>query len=880
VLRRGLEARGSVSDSQNQPVAGVELRLDRRVRSDPQMSFSSGRDESAVPAAVSDSQGRFSVTGLEPGDYTGRLSREGFAGKTIPLLEVQRSGATVWPPFVLEASAPISGFVRNRKGDPLAGAQVFSYGGDLSKSSTCDPLGFFRLDGYGQGKQVTVYASAEGYARTQVAATAPAQSLAIVLANTGEIRGRVEDAETKAPIEGFSIRAGTPRGGGMSYSYGTEVSSPDGSFTLSGVPAGKIEVSASAPAHLEAAVTGLEIGEGESKEGVVLSLKRGRELSGRVLEPARGAGVPNATVSWRRGHDTSGQGFVTTGSGTFMLVPNSSATDADGRFRYEGLPPERLIFSASHPDFQDATKTVDAGSESAVDLTLSVGGSIAGTVVERDGRTPLAGAEVSLAEQGGSGMSWRNEAVRADGSGRFRFDHLKEGRFRANARAESGRSPGRDVVLAPDQRIEDVLLQFEGGTRIRGRVTGLPASRLGGLNVFASGQDFQSRTTTSDDGAFLVDDAPPGALRLTANTGSLGRSVGKTIEVPEGALELPVEVEFEVGSRLSGRVTRAERGISALWVSAGPDPPSPSGSRTTGRTDEEGRYELEGLADGAYRLQVSGENVSVSRRVTVSGDTTSDVALGSARVSGVVRDAVSGEPLADARIRAEKGSEASGMGPSRGFSDSRGYYAIEDLEAGTYKVTAQRDGYQQKTQSVSIADTSAEASFSLPRGSALSVSVIDGLTGLPLKGLDVVALNSGSVAFQGPVQLDASGRGEISALAPGRYAVHFFSAGYAPRVLPAVDVPSPSLSIPMTPGGRVEVRADAPIAGKVYTAAGVLSLRSPWATDGTVTAAPPVTVWGRFEPGAYQLVMSSPNSGKSYPFTVTEGQTTTVQIGK
>jgi hypothetical protein len=213
-------------------------------------------------------------------------------------------------------------------------------------------------------------------------------------------------------------------------------------------------------------------------------------------------------------------------------------------------------------------------------------------------------------------------------------------------------------------------------------------------------------------------------------------------------------------------------------------------------------------------------------------------------------------------------------------SDSKGYYSIGDLDAGTYQVTAQRIGYQQKVQDVSVGEASTEANFSLVRGSGLAITAVDGLTGLPLKGLDVLAQSAGGgTAFQSSVQLDASGRGEIAALAAGRYTFQVFSAGYAPRVLPSIEIPSAPLTIPMTPGGRVEIRCETQTAGKIYTAAGTLVLRSAFFTDGTANLSPPVNVLNGVEPGSYVLVVTAPGGNKSYPFRVTEGQTTTVTIG-
>jgi 5-hydroxyisourate hydrolase-like protein (transthyretin family) len=881
IMRRGQEARGLVTDSQGLAVAGVELRLQRRERSERPGSFSiqTDSDERTAPAAISDSLGRLSVSGLDAGRYTGRLSHEGFADKTIPLLSVLPDGVTTWPPIVLDSSAPIAGIVRNRKGEPVAGAEIFSFANERTASTTTDPMGSFRLNGYSSGKSVAVYVSADSYARTQVSATAPAESLSIVLSNTGDVRGRAEDAETKAPLEDFSVRAGSPRTRSIRYSYGSEYHSPDGSFTIPSVPPGKIEITASASGYLDTAVTGIEIAEGESKEGIVLSMKRGRDLVGHVVDSSRETGIANATVSWRREQDPPNEGMVSGTAGTFIYFPNSVTTEADGRFHCEGLPPERLVFSAFQPDYREGSKTVDVSSESTIEVALGAGGAVTGTVVDHDGRTPVVGADVSLEELGASSMAWRSDASTSDGSGRFRFEHMKEGRFRLTAQSESGRSPAREVVLGQDQPSEDVLLQFSSGATVRGRVSGLPAGRLGGLTVSGFSRDFQGRASTSDDGTFVLDDVPAGALRVTATTGFPGRSVTKNADVPEGAAEVPIEIPFESGSKLTGRLLRGETGVPGVFFSVTPDPPIASLARVSGQTDTDGRYELEGLPDASYRLQFSSGGVNAFRRVTVAGDTSFDTILGSAGLSGVVTDAASGEPLADVRLRAEKGADSSGLSAPSALTDSKGYYVIGDLDSGTYQVTAQRPGYQQKAQSVAIGDSSTEVNVALSRGGGLVVTAMDGATGLPLRGLDMAASSSGGPVLQGSIQLDAAGRGETPALPPGSYTLQFFSAGYAPRILSPVDVPGQPLVVAMTMGGRLEIRTDVPATVKVLTAAGVLALRSPWSPDGTGIVGPPVSVFGTLETGSYVLVVTAPGPARTLPFRVTEGQTTTLTIG-
>lgn len=887
VLEKGLQARGRVVNAQGEPVAGAEIRISpAETRGMMGVRFVTRMMRADRPAAVAGRDGGFTVAGLEEGDVSATVSGEGYAEKSFAGLSVQAGEPTEWPPFVLAAGAGISGLVRDTQGAPVVGADVGVFGesGGL-RQATSELDGSFRLDGLPADKPVMLTAMAPGYGMTQRSVTPPAEALVVTLKTAGVLRGRVEDADTKRPVTDFSVGYSAPRMGGMTFRMGgnTERSfqSADGSFELPDVNPGKWTVRATAAGYRGAEVGGVEVGEGEAREGIVLSLKKGGTLSGRVLDPRRGTGVANADVSWQEsapdGPNRAAAAMIARLSGS----NSATATDADGRFRFEGLPEGKVTITASHPDFLDGSKDVASDTEQ-VDITLSIGGSIAGMVVGRDGRAPAAGAEVfldPLGESSGGWMGGAGEPSRADAAGNFLFGHLRPGRYRVRAEAPAGKAPPKEVVLTENQRLDGVMLALTGGTAVRGTVTGLPAGSLGGIRISASARDYSDMTTTDEAGRFLLRDVPAGSLRIAATTAMMsGRTALKNFEVPEGAAEFPADIAFEGSSRLAGRITRGERPLAGIFVNASPDPPSPTGARASAQTDEDGRYALEGLSDGRYQVFLGGQGVSYRKVMEVAGDTPGDISLPAATLSGFVTEASRGEPLEGALVRAEIGRDATPFASRQAVSDSRGFYSLEDLDSGTYKITARKDGYQPKEQSVTVASAASELNLALARGGGLEIRVTDGQTGLPLRGVTVSASAGGGVVFSGSVSLDSEGKGEITSLSPGAYALQVFSQGYAPRVLQGVVVPSAPVSVALTPGGRVEVRSAAPVNGRIVDASGAAYLVNPWRTDGRINAAPPLTVWENFAPGSYQLLASTPSGEKSYPFTVTEGRTTTVEV--
>jgi hypothetical protein len=211
-------------------------------------------------------------------------------------------------------------------------------------------------------------------------------------------------------------------------------------------------------------------------------------------------------------------------------------------------------------------------------------------------------------------------------------------------------------------------------------------------------------------------------------------------------------------------------------------------------------------------------------------------------------------------------------------TDSTGAYFIEDVDSGPYQVTARRSEYQAKTQTLTVGGDSSTLDFGLQRGEGISIRLGDGITGVPLKAVTVAAqAGDGSVAFQGFVSLDSTGKGEITSLAPGRYVVHFFSDGYAPGTA-VMNAPSALVSLALTPGGRVEVLTATALTARLVDASGMAYPLNAYRPDGRVGGPAPVVSWDHLAPGSYQLLVGPQGAEKPYPFTVAEGQTTRVTV--
>ncbi|MGH9398802.1 MAG: carboxypeptidase regulatory-like domain-containing protein [Thermoanaerobaculia bacterium] len=867
VLRKGLEARGRVVDLDGKPVAGA------RVHVTPEKErgrfFGSFLGESR-PAAVSDAEGAFRVAGLEAGVYRVAVFREAFVDRVAPSLEVRADGPNQWRPILLALGASIAGQVLAPDGKPVAGALVTTLSSDVRPArATTDADGRFRLEDLAPQTRTSLTFTAEGFARAEQNATPPAEDLRIVLKATGILRGRVEDAASKKPVTAFtvSIRPTSPDGFGSYERKSVAIQSEGGAFEMPDVPPGTWSVRASAPGYQPGWVAAGEVGEGQVLEGIVLALQKGLSLSGRVFDP-RGQGLPNAAVSWEPARRGTGDY-----SESSVGRRRETTSDADGRYSFEGLPPGKLTVKAKHPDYLPAEKVVSPETESTADLAFEKGVRVAGTFVDRDGRTPVGGAQVFLVESGRE-YAYRGEhSEMTDAFGRFAFENVNAGRHRVTA---SG-AVARDIVVAEGQGVPNVLLEKRSGTLVRGVVSWLPKPRLGGLRVWANTDDSQSDTTTDEEGHFVLRDVAPGRVRVSASLpGNLTRTVSKSVEIAEGEGEASVEIVFEGTSRLFGRVTKADRPLDNVLVSAVSDPPRQDAAGAMDRTDQDGRYLVDGLSDGGYRVSIFGNGISYQKPgITVSGETQADIALPSGAVRGRITDAASGEPLVEAQIETHPQ-----MARRTGTTDAEGSYSIEGFDAGSVTVIVRKDGYQWKSSTVAVVSEPVELSFALARTAGLPVRALDGLTGLPLRSIWVFAYaENGLAAFTGGVSLDLEGRGEIPSLGPGRYTLQLLAPGhpYAVRHIPTLLVPGPPLTVAFRPGGVLEIRSSEALAARLMDAnAAAFAVAS--RAGRPLTIQPPLHRIDRLEPGAYVLVVKGPAGEKSIPVNVAEGKTTTVDL--
>jgi protocatechuate 3,4-dioxygenase beta subunit len=911
VLRRGLAVRGVVKDEEGRPLSGVEVNLSssrnvRAGRGGVQMSFSGPGSQLRRETGA---DGRFEFRGLKAGDYTVSARRPGSSRATVDPVNVVEARVAEPLELVLKPGATISGVLRDKAGSGAsgwsvsaraasqAGGPTFGPGGIRSEEPT-GPDGVFYLEGLTAGESYDLQVMGQaGLGPRKAGVVAPAEGVDLVVTGTGQIRGRVVDGDSGRAIPDFQVRYQPDAQGGVRFvmrmgpgrgrgPYEKQAfHAEDGSFVLEDVAAGRWTVEAFAPGYQAGSASSVSVGEGEAAEGVEVRLSKGGVIAGRVLELRGGRPILDATVRAELSGGEPRMGMMRMGG---EGGDNEAATDAEGRYEIVGLAPGTWTVTASHPDWSEATASVELKEAPATaDIRLGKGGAVAGTVLA--GGRPVGGAQVALSPAGDSGfrpgaglMGGGEQTALSDEGGRFRFERLNPGRYSLGASLRDQSSSQAEAVVTGDDS-QEVQLVLAAGAVVRGTVTGLPDNLLSGVTVSAQGQDFWGTARTSAGGTFELTGVPEGVVTLRANAGDFmtgSRSASTSVTIGPGQAEATAEIAFEQGFRVEGLVSRGGKPVTDAMVAAFPE----GGNRrsASGRTDEAGHYALEGLEQGQYTLNANTQDgAPIRRTVEISGDTTVDLEAPPARLGGTVVEAESGRPLGEVQCRIE--DEAGAMRfVNMAATDSSGRFVFEDLEPKRYRVSFQKPAYQVETRELTASEES-DLRVEMRRGEGIALEARDGIFATPLRGLLLRAVDgSGHASFAGSVSLDSEGRGEVPSLKPGVYEVRAESSGYAPVSLPGVAVPSSRpLTLALTPGGSLEIRVGEQTlalpqpTARLLAADGRVYMWSAFTSDGKIRLSSPGRRFENVAPGRYVLEVEG---GARREVQVSEGMPSTVSL--
>lgn len=639
---------GEVRTAQGGPPVGAVVQvLPDQSRSD---SFDLRRGLFELSTAVDflaearvDRDGRFTVKDLPPGRYMLRVAAPGYATAFRSGVIVTVDERSAEPRITLDRGAGYEGRVLDGSGRGIGGAQVLAVAAPGPGTNRIERVdvrsaadGSYRLDTLTPGVRYFIEAWAEGFA--------PAGQFPVVgegvtkkdfkLSPAGRIEGRITDEQTGAPLPGVEVTLAA--GSFVQMSPVSTVTDADGYYQFPHVSEGPLVLfSAKGDGYQQVDqmdLGGVKRAEARVKvkagETTVLdwTLPRGARVEGTVTD-TRGEPVPYVTVGLLdRRRRWAGE--------------STGVTDAEGRYRIDGLRPAEYDLRVTAPGFAPITDdakarvTVPDSLEPTLwDIVLEEGATLLGVVKTPEG-APQGGAVLTVKAVGGPRAvrdRVRDIVAVSSASGTYTLRGIppnvsvvvvaEHDIFVRSESAPQRLTPGQEkelvLVLRPGVSVAGRVVDQRGNpvaeARVRwGNVDDAPAGRL--RNAWEADEYLGPRVLYADvDGRFTIPNLEPGKTLVKVQKEGYGEWYRHDLVVGTEGAPPALTVELFGALAIEGRVVSDRTGAPIAnavvycrerGAVEGEDDPGKVKALATAHTNVRGYYRLDGLAPGRYRVVV------------------------------------------------------------------------------------------------------------------------------------------------------------------------------------------------------------------------------------------------------------------------------------
>lgn len=674
-LSRGMELEGVVHDSSGIPISGATVSIRPSGEDYEIPSF-------AIPQWLTEADGSFQVSGLEPREYLLIVSANAYApiivpNFVIPSTEVHRLEVE------LVKGHYVSGKVTDVNGLPVTNVLVRSswtrshaevrvsdgvmkvgrknrFGWYFPQTQTSAD-GTFRLGPVEIATDGSIWADSPEFGSVRVRNLyAPRDELLLRLSKE-KVQGRVLDVTTSEPIEEISVTVFPPWGSG------DHVRQNDGHFELPIDPIDAAGAVILIDSHgyfpwigrLYQGSTGIyDLGH--------VMLEQERILKGIVRNGE--TGTPMDGVSIGLNADRYFDRSISTLLGNWFREYRTKSNE-EGEYLLKKLPRDAdslELYVVGHGE-RDTDIPTDI---EEFDIDLYFNGVLEGSLVLPDGR-PVDGTVTLFGPM-------VPESILSD-NGVFRWEGLNPGTYRVTGESEAGLVGSETVTMEPGDRLTDVELQVKPGWSAKGSITGL----RGNESVEISVKDSDRRVLINKwfgNGAYAIHGVPNEAL-ITARTSTGLLSIRRFDNGNEEGE--PIDFRFDGESQLRGFVLSGGEPIQGMSLSIVPKNLEHVAGFT--KTDASGSYVVKGLSDGLHDVRTP---TGYSLEIVIDGETTSDIELPQNSISGIVRSEQTRMPIGGGVVVVNGLDIPASQGPSVGIKTigSDGTFSFVGLIEGDYEV--------------------------------------------------------------------------------------------------------------------------------------------------------------------------------------------------
>jgi beta-lactamase regulating signal transducer with metallopeptidase domain len=666
-----------------------------------------------------------------------------------------------------KAGPMFTGSVRGPDGKPLANAIVIAwpakkpFGGAPVVART-DAKGEFRLP-VADGAHV-LRVESPPLAPRDLERAMPGAAITITLAKGGAIEGSVRDGATRQPIPqarvttvSFPPIPSEPNAGRI-----TATADKDGRYRLDGLGPGLNWLEATAPGYGRSTIQAKA-----PASAMHFFLYPGAEIRGSVRDTA-GKPVTGVLVSTEIG---PGQ------------ASSAAPTDGEGRFVVVGLQPGTYKLIARHPQWAPSVQSgvrTEIGSPAQVDFRLEPPASVAGRLVDTDGR-PMRG-RVLLQAVDGEEIPWqiaRDLSCEVGVGGRFILSGVPTGTLTLAIRP-LGYPPIQAEVKVARGKLADIGdVTLEMGLVLRGMVRDRMGKPIVGANISARQDDKEAMSLSDPDGSFVVAGLAAGDHKVTVSAEGFAPS-----QISAQAGGRPLNLVLHAQGIISGAVVdeagHAVDAYRALARAAG----AKEGLTPTSLANEaNGHFRIEGVEAGTYVLEIQAASYvdKAVPDVAVTAGRTTDLGRIVLSAGGAIRGTVvdtSGVPVpgVDVRVEDSRGTLRSVRygGTSeerRATTDIDGRFELRGLPAGPVPLRASHPQFaptDAEGVAVPVASSPAEARITLFAGGRIE-GTARSRGGSPFAGFAIVLPSW----VQVPVGDDATFA--VDHVAPGRRTLYLMA---------------------------------------------------------------------------------------------------------